>query len=211
MAKIQLYATTFILSLAGYLAFNTNSIADTAVFAAFLVSSLLYVFAAEELPKEKDIEIPEVHRYHSDRINHYGHTMSVSLVIAALLYYVGVYVFLFRGGIIALVLWGLILLTSYFSARIFNETSEITKTIDYISLKSRNRKEEISKVIGLIHHYEANGNTKQDIKYKIESNFSDIDAELLHSTLELYFEYKKAFSNKLTPAEIRELNRKTKV
>lgn len=208
MNRIYLYSTAFAITLAIFILSGASESLDGLVFLSFLVSSVLFVFAKEELPKAKLMKSLEVRQYHERRINIYGYAMSAILMGCSLLFAILSIYLKLRSGIVSLIIWIILILSFYYGTKIIGDKVYYDNLLNYMTSYINLTKSDLLIVIKFIESKFAEGLSDKEILKELENEFAQrIRIPLLHETLDLYIEYKLAESNIVSPDEISDMNK----
>lgn len=208
------YAIAFIISLVGFFLFIWFPSIDAIIFIAFAIASLALVYSMDVLPKSDDLlEIPQVHHYYKQRINSYGYAMAAMLVVISVLYSILAVFLNIRSGVVALILWAVAIVATYFIGIIFASKVEENSTLDFVVRKTADTQEDVYKLKVLIDYLNVNKVDKDNLKFH-EKNISllcsqiELKQEIAEEATKIFLEYKEATSTKLTSSEINAINKR---
>ncbi len=202
---IFLYLSSLIL----FLAFNQYGFVDSIIFGVFILSVIWYVFAKEELPQKK-LNVPAVHYYQKSRVNIYGYFMVGLLALLSLFFVFFTQVLSIRLGIAILVLWLVMLITSYYAAVWSNTNAKSLIISDFIrnSVKFSvdfDLNAVIRKLLGAPLPF--TGSALYSL-ITSDKNFKLIDKNKLEQVIKLFIVYIEGTRDELVPGEIEEINKR---
>lgn len=208
MNRIYLYSTAFCLTLAIFIFFGINQSLDGLIFLAFVTSSILFVFAREELPKAKHIKILEVRQYHEKRVNIYGYTMSSILIAASLIFTFLTYVLKLNLAVTTLLVWFLVIISFTIGTKIIGDRVYINNLVSYLKSQSNLSEKTLREIVVFLEDKQGETSTANDIESLLIKKFSSsISIPFLHETHSNYLDYKLAEANAVSPDEISEINK----
>jgi len=131
--RLKIYSAIYLIILIIYLLFNNIAGIEVLVFIVFLLSSIILVFAREELPKPKLMKIIEEREYQEKRINIFGYSMSAMLILASILFTSLTLYFKLNIAISSLIIWPIIDLVMIISTNYLSKKAFKDNLVRYIS------------------------------------------------------------------------------
>jgi len=131
--RLKIYSAIYLIILIIYLLFNNIAGIEVLVFIVFLLSSIILVFAREELPKPKLMKIIEAREYQEKRINIFGYSMSAMLILASILFTSLTLYFKLNIAISSLIIWPIIDLMMIISTNYLSKKAFKDNLVRYIS------------------------------------------------------------------------------
>lgn len=208
MNRFHAYMILYLGCLVGFSLFFWVSFVDSLIFSIFLLASLYYIFAAEELPKGIFTDSPQVHSYQKNRINFYGFVMAGTFAFVAFIYYYSTFQLGVRSGVAVIALWPILLGVSYVTSKVSSKEGGYSLIRDFIRKNSRENHESLDGLIYLIHSLYIKGLRGEELEEHILTNHKFVfERKFLHETMKLYTQYINKITTKITSEEVHEFNK----
>ncbi|MDQ6984672.1 MAG: hypothetical protein Q9M91_07170 [Candidatus Dojkabacteria bacterium] len=199
--RLENYTIIFILSLilSVLLIIFDLEILKGIITALFILSSLMLVFTREEVAK-KNLDIPEIHYYQSQRTNIYGSGLAMLLALCSFVFYIMFFILDIEIWLASMIIWvGMIIggriisgLSSKYQLE-FIITDYLNRSLDLKGLKVR---EIVRKLIN------------SDIEALDASISKEVeDRDLRQKIVNKYTEYVEGMKNELVSDEIRAIQK----
>jgi hypothetical protein len=126
------YIIAFLFSVVIFLLFRSSRIVDSLIMALFILCTIMFVFTAEEKPKDdKVMKIPQVHYYQKERQNIYGYLMICGAASTAFMFYIASTRNI-RMGFLSLCLWLFLIILASFASVYANKRFHKDAIEDYL-------------------------------------------------------------------------------